>query len=496
MAHRFNSPTRYIIFGSFKLSDGVLNEARSGITYISLADRDMKSMTETIIDAVRDQSVPKNILVTAYQKFVGGARWSVLKSFIWEIVEEVKAQKFNRLAFSTCYFVPSHEKVWHSVAVFNREAQTANESLGIARVNGHKAVMMFVSPKSKERMVNPDQWLEHQLGLHIGNHLSFEGQKNLIRFFRPVFDKTFSYNHLPARYPPEIMKPQSLAKTPGFHDIPFMRQILRAKMIIVEPTPEGERPLRCASSYDMPGWRDWRVFKDNGKLERFSQKEGILEAAIIWAKQGDAVPDWTQMMEQDREQDVEVIEEEVIVEEVVEMEVANGNNDEIEDHLIREDDPVREVEVVNGEISLEEIEVLEIVGGETEQNERRNNNEDELMRRMDELNRKLEIEIEKSTAYKNALDAQEVKVAREKAATKQWKSVVELKEIELSKVKNRYADLERELDHVNGNWDRMTAEYEYLRNICGLEKKKLTRLRITRKYTKDEDHKKYGKNHM
>lgn len=498
---RFNNPTRNVVFSSFNLLDGVLDQARTGITWISLADRDLKAMTKTIVDAVKDTTVPKHIIVTAMQKFVGGTPINKLKEAIKEISDAVRGQEMNKLAFSTAHFVPAHEKVWGAVAAFNKEVQMENERLNMPRVNGHKAVMMPNSNVDMTRRVRLSQWLEPQLGTNIGNHLSFEGQENHVRFLMTVFDRAFSpYNHRPASREPREQQPMTLAVTPGYCDDLFFKQVLRRKLIITSPQPSGEKILDC-TNHRQPGWEEWEVFRKHGSLWRYWEKMGILEAYIKIMKKGDEIPAWIIAPKEVKEPVAVVVEDAVALDEQdddLEVAMIDENDDEVvflqevpaqERNDSRMDDdaetkPIRQVEV------LEEVNEFE-----NNKDGRDSIENENLKERVEELIREKEIVMEKMKAYQSKNEMLEAKLAREKTTAKHWKSLVDIKQRECNDTLKKMED---DLKHTKHNLQRMTAEYEFLRNIYTADRTKQTkqeRLRVTRRYARDKDFEAYGKNH-
>ncbi len=514
MANRFNNPTRNVVFSSFNLLDGVLDQDRTGITWISLADRDLKTMTRTIVEAVKDTLVPKHIIITSLQKFVGGTSINKLKESIKEISDAVKSQDRNKVLFSTAFFVPAHERVWGAVALFNKEVQLANERLNMPRVNGHKAVMMPNSPVDMTRRVRLSQWLEPQLGTNVGNHLSYEGQVNHVRFLMTVFDRSFSpYNHRPASRGAKEQQPMSLAVTPGYAEDKFFRQVLTRKMIITKPLPPNERILEC-SNQRQPGWEEWEVFKKHGSLWRYWEKMGILEAYIKTMRKGDPIPSWVigggaapdghqdvvevEVVEQadevvederdmDQQEDVqydnqideqggEVDDEVVVIQEVP----AQARNEDRMDNDFAE--PIRLVEVVDNDHNTE------FENNKTERDYIENEN---LKKQVEELIREKEVMEEKMKAYQRKNENLEAKLAREKSTIKHWRSMLDIKHKEYNDLLKK---MEREHKHTKENLKRMTSEYEFLRNIYSAERDRQERLRVTRRYVRDEDFEAFGKN--
>ena len=500
---RFNNPTRNVVFSSFSLLDGVLYQERTGITWISLADRDLNAMVKVIIEAVKDDKVPKHIIVTSLQKFVGGASMDKLKRAILDISKAVYDQDVNKLVFSTAFFVPAHEKVWSAVAEFNKEVQQANEQLNMPRVNGHKAVMMPNSEADMTRRIRFTQWLERQLGTNVGSHLSYEGQVNHVRMLMTVFDRAFSsYNNRPASREARLQQPMSLAVTPGYCDDLFMRQCLIRKLIINKPMPEGERILEC-SNQRPEGWQDWDVYRKHGSLWRYWERMGILEAYIKTMRKGDDIPTWLIGGESARE--IETADEgrdgeggEAEAPGVVEdnVEVMDQQEDEDDDEIVFLEEIPAQARVVVGEQQVDhdteptrQVEVVDEESGATNKKRDRDCNESEdLIERIEELKRKKDVIEEKMKAYQRQNENLEAKLAREKTTSKHWRSLVDIKQHECNELLKRMED---ENKNIKDNLARVTKEYEFLRNLYSTER--ITRLKVTRRFAKDEDFEPYGK---
>ena len=96
-----------VVFSNFKVYDDLWTETRTR-KWISLSDRSLRTMVELIIDAVRDNHAPKNIIIQCFQKFIGGCNIELMKNYMDKIVEEVNAQKYNKVIFTTCYFTVSN----------------------------------------------------------------------------------------------------------------------------------------------------------------------------------------------------------------------------------------------------------------------------------------------------------------------------------------------------------------------------------------------------
>lgn len=476
---RFNNPAKDYVFAHFNMPTELNDPERTGIKWLSLADRSLTEMVHLIKAAIKDKTEMKNILILCMQKFVGGTQEETMRYHIRDIVNEARKQRLNKVCFGTAYFVPAHERVWGVVSAFNKDVHIANEVMNIARVNTHKAVMAEI-PNSKNKRIRSSQWKQYQLGTGLGNHLSFEGCRNYMGYIRTVFNKTFCEGgYFVESDEPMNFFPQSLATTAGYCNITYFKQLMRAKGILTTPAPAGERMLAHCTQM-LPGWREWRVYQDHGKM-RFHQKEGVLEAWMYLWNQSSPNPSWYRVEEDsvEVENDGNANEDGVADDDVVVIE--DGEMEQIDE---------RDIEVI---IDTETMEAERQV--EPEKEKERNSNENEYEEHR-ETRRELTVMTEKCKEYKKALETKEATIKKEHALTKHWRAASEKKEAEKESVLDLYDKLEGKYIHLKEELSRMTKEYEYLRSVYeteGNRRLRVSRLRVTRKFAKEKDGKKYAK---
>ena len=218
-------------------------------------------------------------------------------------------------------------------------------------------------------------------------------------------------------------------------------------------------------------------------------------------KKGDKIPAWIIAPKEVEEPAAVVVEDAVALDEQdddLEVAMVDENDDEVvflqevpaqERNDSRMDDdaetkPIRQVEV------LEEVNEFE-----NNKDGRDSIENENLKERVEELIREKEIVMEKMKAYQSKNEMLEAKLAREKTTAKHWKSLVDIKQRECNDTLKKMED---DLKHTKHNLQRMTAEYEFLRNIYTADRTKQTkqeRLRVTRRYARDKDFEAYGKNH-
>ncbi len=282
-----------VIYASVRPFEELWQDSPTRI-WVSMADKSLPEMVSVVIDAIRDQSTPKNILVMVFQKVIGATTIDVMRNHIDAIVTEVNSQRWNKCAISTCFFVPSHEPIWDRVGQFNRLAHKANEDMGVSRVNIHRALMSQVSDTDFTLRIRAAMFSEFQLGLSLGTHLSFEGMASLVRMVKTVMRTAFKFRNERNTKPREtrVVVPPSLAVTAGYNKNKFMRQLMADRGIIrPDRRRPGERRLMM-SDQKLSGWQKWQVFRRHGPMHRYQEREGMLDAIIMQLKTADKIPVW------------------------------------------------------------------------------------------------------------------------------------------------------------------------------------------------------------
>ena len=479
---KFNHGCSNLIFAPFMMPEELWPEDRLNIQWKSMANYDISTMTNVIKSAIKDRSRPRNILISSYQRFVGGHDVQKIIEHLNEIVDLAMAQSYHTVIIGTCYFVPNHMAVWGAVSLLNLEIQRLCDKMSVPRANLHKHLMRDVgkddkaSKEDKARMTRPSCWIEYQLGLSLGLTLSWEGLVKYKTCILRVFDYSFARNmYRRPSQPPKPDMPPSLGKTPGYPQDLFMVQIMEMKRLIPVRTPgdpdfdPNERKLKCSDDRSSGSWKYWRVYKDNGPMFSFESREGYLEGYQMRMRRSTSSFEWDEMEEDTQQQGQQ----------------AEGSADESIEEPVNE---VRQVslgeEIENDDVFFEEKK------GE-KQKEKRNENEYKRLRQdLAEKSRLLKVEQEKVRSYRKDADNKEASLAKERALAKHWKESAE-KEKEKNEVLSK--SLEEELKsakHVKRQNKRIVQEYYYLRNLYDSERtnvRKPSRSRAGMCYAKDKD---------
>lgn len=490
------------------INDDLWDQDRLGIEWISLSNYDLETMTTVIIQAVKDQSSPKNILIMSYQKFFGIHDVQVIVKHLERILEAVKGQKQNTVAFGTGWFVPSQQDIWGQVAIFNEEVYRLSEIMDRPRANTHKYLMRQVSRHDDTRMVRPNNWVEKQLGLHIGTTLSWEGQQRLKQCIIKIFDFNFANNvYRPPSSPVETKIPPTLENTPGYLEDEFMTQVLLDKGFI-SPRPRGRR-LRCSESR-CPIWRSFHIFRTHGPMWSFESREGMLEAYLMMMRRSHTIEVWDQYVpaENNGEEPVQsetvkpapavpnpvksaAVEPEKVKPTAVAQEPTKPIIDRMANASIRSNDELSDddydPEVFNissdefmdiHQVTLDESTdsvFLDNSIGEKEKKTDRNEMESKLA----DLERSLKVTEEKLKGYRREAENKETLIIKEKAATKHFKQLFDKErerseellgsvEKEQKATRKLLGSIEKEQKatrQAKRQSKRLAEEYDYLRGV-------------------------------
>lgn len=465
-----------IVYATFRPFDELWTDTDKR-RWVTMTDKNLDEMTSIVKDAICDQSRPKNIICLIFQKVVGGMDNAVMRDYVNEIVETTKGQKWNKCSIGTCWFVPSHMQVWSRVGAFNKIAHEANESMGMPRLNTHRAVMTMVlgDGSDKTLRVRFGMWIEPQLGLHFGSNLSFEGVAKVVDTVNKTFDHAFKFRKSLPRPSREtrVMVPPCLSVTAGYNKNQFMRHLL-ADRGVIERDQGVKRQLM--SDQRMPGWQNWHVYKTHGPLHRFNEREGMLAAHKLLLQRNDEIPIWhpEDDTESEYEEPVQAPDDDVpklrkpckfgeaydpeaydpeewVADTDLEIEINNQPDLEIEIDNKSEG----ETEVVTRKVLLvdsDDEEMVQLFGAEPSKEEGRKYNEDlDYVKELQLAERKITIAVEKAKAYKAELERKNLIITKEKAAVKFWKQQSDQK-------KDRCNFLEAE-------YERILAQYKYLKNV-------------------------------
>lgn len=430
-----------IVFSSFSMPPRIWDEEITRIRWISLKNYDIRTLTDVILDAVRDQTQSKNILISCFQKYAGSMEVSKLTKYFDEIVSAVRAQSNNMVVFATCLFQPNSSAVWDRVGELNDKIRAYNDALEMPPCNLHKMGTTWVSDQDRTLRVRGMCYVQFQLNLGLGIDLSIEGLLKVKGFIIQTFDNSFTpYAYKRQTHPVRVKVPPPLCKTPGYMHNEFHMQELRDRNLAGRPSSTGgeRRQVLTWGEWKPEGWRCWDIYKRN-TLWTKEERERALERHLEDLHQSDVRPVWG---DQDKSQEPE--RDLIDFSEDVEQEKSGDN--------------VMEVERLTRDMSLDD-EEEEKETEETEYIEGYESNDEYDIDRYNKINEDLVKSYRKELANKNG------QIAKEKAASRHWKGAAYKCGDEndaLTKDINYY---KRRVKVLEGQLKRVSDEYRYLKDL-------------------------------
>ena len=462
-----------IIFGWFSMPERLWDPNITRIRWISLKDYDIRECTDIILEAVRDQTIAKNIAICCFQRWAGTMEKGKIRKYFDEIVAEVQRQEKNKVCFSTALFLPNSSPIWPQVAQFNDETRWYNELLKMPPMSLHKMGTTTISEYDKTLRVRGMCFSEFQSGLGFGTHPSYEGCQKIKSYMLVAFDNTFA----PRAYTGKsrfvrVKIPPPLIETEGYRFNAFHRQELELRGLAGRPAAsEGARSHNLTWSHRRPeGWQRWDMylrFPMNTKEEReHAHGEWLQEI-----NRTDPKPVWGRVDE------IEQVEEEVIfVEEVIVAAVPGAQEREVDlitfsDEEAAQQEPEHQANDDDLQDLAEDFNRADVREDLTVEIENTNCNEIELelsdyedddsfgIDRYNQINEQLVTEYRKELANKNVL------ISQQKTAARQWKGLANKSEEEkqvLSKDKDYYM---RRVQVLEKQLERVTLQYNYLKGL-------------------------------
>lgn len=493
-----------IVFGWFSMPERVWDEKLTRIRWISLRNYDMETVTDIIIDSIRDQTQAKNIIIAAYQRWAGIVEKSKLTKCFDKIIKEVEKQEKNKVVFSSTMFLPNSSSVWPQVGALNDEIRWCNERLRMPPVSLHKMGMTTISEYDKTLRVRGCSFVEFQTGLGFGHNPSFEGCIKIKSYLLNAFDNTFSPRAYQGRSRFVRVKiPPPLIETEGYRYNAFYRQELEDRNLTGRPASTGgaRRHHLTWSERRPEGWPRWDIYKRNPcwtKVERERAMNDWIEelsrtderpvwgnqdqeAAAVAVEQADQVD-----AAEEQAAPIEVEEEEVAAEEE-EVDLIVFSDDEQEpNHDVQNDNEVEKVAQDFARADIREDLTVTIENeDETDCNDIEvitvsdDDDPSDDHRRYDQINEQLVKEYRKELANKNVL------IKQQKTATKQWKGLAHRNGEENQALTKDNDYYKRRIRTLEKQLERVSEQYSYLKGMYeqGGRKNKIN----GRKFVKPED---------
>jgi hypothetical protein len=229
------------------------------------------------------------------------------------------------------------------------------------------------------------------------------------------------------------------------------------------------------SEQKLPGWRSWHVYRKNGPLRRFNEREGMLAALTYLLKRADDLPTW-----QDDDDDCVVLSHK---DDDDDDDSSSWTSDEnlvitIGDYQQEEDEEVsRQVREMDIEEAYDpEDPVVDVIQADPvasdpankEKNKERVCNErqeftmEEALAKIELSERIYVVEQEKVKTYQAMVEKKEEKIDTLEAEVKAKKESIEFMEATIKYLKGR---LESEVKAKNERIDYLESSIKYLKNV-------------------------------
>jgi hypothetical protein len=487
-----------IVYGWFSMPERVWDERLTRIRWISLRGYDMDTVTDIIIESIRDQSQAKNILICAYQRWAGIVEKSKLLKCFNKIIEEVEKQEKNKVVFSSTMFLPNSSSVWKQVGILNDEIRWCNERLKMPPVSLHKMGMTTISEYDKTLRIRGCSYVEFQAGFGFGRNPSYEGCVKIKNYLLNAFDNTFSPRAYQGRSRYVRVKiPPPLIETEGYRYNAYFRQELEDRNLAGRPASTGgaRRHHLTWSERRPEGWHRWDLYKNNPCPTK-EERERAMNDWIEQLSRTDERPVWGRKEQEpaagfEEQAGPAVVDEEqpdhAAAAEEEEIDLIVFSDDEQEpDHDVQDD---AEVEKVAQDLAISDIrEQLTIT---IENEEETDCNDIEVIdlsddddpsddhRRYNEINEELVKEYRKELANKN------VQISKQKTATKQWRGLAYRTEEQNQALVKDNDYYKRRVKVLEKQVKRIEEQYNYLK---GMYEQGARRSKINdRRFAKPED---------
>ena len=465
-----------IIFAGYKMPEYILDERISRIKWVSLKNYDLQTATQVICEAIIDQSITKNIVICAYQKWAGAIENSKITKCFDEIVATYKAQERNKIVFSTFWYLPNSSSVWKQVRDLNDKVRFYNEMIDMPQLCMHKMGTTWVSECDRTLRIRGMVFIEFQLGIGLGHSLSVEGLLKVKNYLLVAMDITFSPNaeKKRVRYA-RAVAPPPLIETEGYRFNEFFKQELRDRNLAGRPASTGgSRSNNLTWSQRRPeGWRNWDVYRKNPCWTK-EERMRALEQHLELINRSDERPVWGKAKQVPKAQHVpeEVKEEEDLIV------FSEGEQDDVFDEAAE-----REVEILTKELSLNDDKEVEIEYNEDE-HDIYMEGEDDGIDRYNRVNEELVAQYRKELASKTA------QIVKEKAASKHWRHEADKSDNANNTLVKDVEYYKRRCQVLEAQLKRVQDEYKFLKGLY----EDGSRMKVSgRQYAKSGDFRKVKK---
>lgn len=231
-----DSKKKYLVVCHFLMPGVVWNDETTGISWIGLPNTGIRGVTD-YIKTLLTTTTPTNIIILAYQAFIGNTDVSTIEKHLNEVVNAAINSGIHNVVYGTIYHVPIQELVWPKVLQLNQIIRLLTLDCGRPPLSMHKAFLRNV----KVQYVRPELWAEFTNGQGVGSTPSWAGlevMKNTI--LKYCYAGGFEDIARPmSKYEAPDMTPPALCFTYEYKNSPEMMVYIRMEGLRVPVRPTG-----------------------------------------------------------------------------------------------------------------------------------------------------------------------------------------------------------------------------------------------------------------
>ncbi len=444
------------VFAAHAMPERIFNEQTTRIKWFSLFNYDFETTIQTIKDAILDESIAKNIVICAFQKYAGILPNKMIEDACVDIIEVWRTQSTNKIMFASFLFLPYLSKEWKQIAKLNDAMRIYNIIMDMTPLNLHKMGLTTISETDFSLRTKGGCYADYQLGLGVGKYYSLELLIKIKQHLLAVFDNAFSGREQPQG---AILKsvrvkiPPPLAATPGYMGNPFFKQVLQDQGLISRPGGEDDEERLEFSEWRPTGWRHWDLYRYLD-LNTKEDREEALEHHLSELLKSSERPVWGNKVEAKNDLVIEFDNDMVDVKD----QSSSSSDDESVDVGSKDDIEVRT-------ITMQESDDETVAAPEAEKEKPKKEDCNENNQLLAEYKRAAEVNEELAGQYKQELGVYKVQASKEKAAAREWRKQAEAALADNKELSKLAAQLDKKIAVQESQISRMRKEYKFLRGL-------------------------------
>lgn len=219
------SEVEYLVVAHHTLPDCIFDKEKEKAKWLAYPDLNLNAITEKIKEILRSDK-PKNILVIAYQKFVGTVDVTTLEKHLNEI-SRLAMDSIHQLAIGCFYYVPQFERIWNQNTQLNMHVRLLNLNMGLSPCNIHKNFLISYN-KGRIFYVRPNLFKEYVDGSGVGETLSSAGYVRVKDTSLKYLYKAFEEQERPVTQAlAKDVEPPPLFLSAGYKNKPNMQKLIK-----------------------------------------------------------------------------------------------------------------------------------------------------------------------------------------------------------------------------------------------------------------------------